>query len=222
MANKKQPAHWLSGKYVSRNRIIIGKHLAALIHNYPRIMLRYMSYYKFAAKMIGCDKSILDIDCGEGMGTWLLAKECGHAEGIDSDQEAIAQARINWNTDSVRFYHGDIYGDILNNSIYDAIVSFATIESILPKNISNFYSAIVNRLNNVGIVIVGKPNLDTDEFATAITHAKHSNLYSAESLETDLRQYFKHVFIFSAHNEVIHTGYYPRSHYLLAVACQKR
>jgi len=221
MTNEKQYSHWLSGKGVSRNRIKFGRHLAYWINNSPRRILHSMSYYKFAAKMIGVDKSILDIGCGEGLGTWLLARECGHAEGIDLDDKAIKQAQINWNDDRIRFYHGNIFDESLCSKTYDAVVSFDIIEHIIPENASSFYSAIVNRLYDVGIAIIGTPNVFAQNYATAITSADQVNLYSEEKLEKELRQYFKHVFIFSANEEVIHTEYYPMSNYLVALACQK-
>jgi hypothetical protein len=30
------------------------------------------------------------------------------------------------------------------------------------------------------------------------------------------------VFVFSMNDEVVHTGFYPMAHYLLAVACHRR
>ena len=37
-----------------------------------------------------------------------------------------------------------------------------------------------------------------------------------------LEAHFHSVFVFSMNDEVVHTGFYPMAHYLLAVACHRR
>jgi hypothetical protein len=36
-----------------------------------------------------------------------------------------------------------------------------------------------------------------------------------------MAKFFHHVFIFSMNDEVVHTGFYPMAHYLLALGCGK-
>ena len=80
--------------------VSFGQHVAYWFRKTPRRALYATSYAKFAAKMIGRGKRVLDIGCGEGLGTWLLAKECGYAHGVDFDAEAIA---ITWAGSGVAF-----------------------------------------------------------------------------------------------------------------------
>ena len=37
-----------------------------------------------------------------------------------------------------------------------------------------------------------------------------------------MREHFDHVFMFGANDEVVHTGFLPMAHYLLAVGCKPR
>jgi hypothetical protein len=39
---------------------------------------------------------------------------------------------------------------------------------------------------------------------------------------TAIEQHFHSVFVFSMNDEVVHTGFYPMSHYLLGLACHRR
>jgi hypothetical protein len=48
------------------------------------------------------------------------------------------------------------------------------------------------------------------------------NLYSGDRLREQLKRYFHQVFLFGANDEVVHTGYLPMAHYLIAVGCRKR
>ena len=34
-----------------------------------------------------------------------------------------------------------------------------------------------------------------------------------------MQQFFHNVFVFSMNDEVVHTGYFPMAHYLLALGC---
>ena len=40
--------------------------------------------------------------------------------------------------------------------------------------------------------------------------------------EEEMKKYFHHVFLFGANDEVVHTGFLPMAHYLIAVGCRKR
>lgn len=69
----------------------------------PREVLAELNLTKFTAKMIGLDARVLDIGCGEGLGTWLLAVECSSALGVDRDDNAIATATSNWRDERIAF-----------------------------------------------------------------------------------------------------------------------
>ena len=219
-SGEKKTSHWLDGKGVAKQNIVMGRHLAYWLNHSPRRMLHSMAYYKFAAKMIGGGKGVLDIGCGEGLGTWLLFKECGAACGIDLDQNAIGRAQQNWGG-SVDFVCGDLFETMSLSERYDAIVLFDVIEHIMPDHVNKFYDAIQRLLKPHGVVIMGTPNSTAAKYASAITNAGHVNLYTGERLEEEMRQIFKHVFMFGANDEVVHTGFMPMAHYLICVACGK-
>jgi len=201
--------------------VTFGKHISYWFRNTPRRALHSVTYYKFASRMIGTGKSVLDIGCGEGLGTWLLAKECGNATGIDLDSEAISAAQNNWNDKAISFVHEDfITGSI--TSTFDAVVNFDVIEHIQPDNIGAFINKVCSVLPSNGIFIAGTPNYYSQQYASEITKAGHVNVYTPEALEEQMRAWFRHVFIFSANDEMVHTGYSKLAHYLIALCCNKR
>ena len=206
----------------------------------PRRMLYTMSYYKFAAKMIANNLGerrgrVLDIGCGEGLGTWLLAKECGSAHGLDIDADLIDVARENWqapgsdvsvtqNTQSSASFD---CSDFLQakpdpDQLYDGVASMDVIEHILPDNADHFIANIAAHLTEAGVAVVGTPNITSRQYASAVTNAGHVNMYSGESLQAAFEKHFHHVFVFAANDEVIHTGFFPMAHYLIALACGRK
>lgn len=217
---KQQHAVWDEvTEMMGDKRITLGRYLAYWFEHTPRRALYYTSYYKFAAKMIGRGKRVLDVGCSEGLGTWLLAKECGFARGIDPDEEAITVAKSNWPENLVEFHSADFLEAPPGQ--WDGVTSFDVIEHILPKNADRFLERTAANLTPHGVAVVGTPNLNGQVYASEVSKAGHVNVYSAERLEAEMRRIFAHVFMFGANDEVVHTGFAPMAHYLIAVGCKK-
>ena len=98
---------------IGDDRLTLGPYYTFLARRSPRGLLQLLSYYKFAAKMIGPGKRVLDVGCSEGFGTMLLAEFADACLGVDQDAEAIAIASDSVATERLAFEVGDILaGDI--------------------------------------------------------------------------------------------------------------
>lgn len=204
-----------------QNRPIeLGRYASYWFHRTPRRMLHCLSYYKFAAKMIGCDKRVLDVGCNEGLGSWLIAKECGFCRGIDFDEEAITTAQKNFQDPSIEYYCENFLE--MKKSAWDAVINFDVIEHIYPEHAKHFVQNICDNLKDSGIAILGTPSEISQTFASKVSKKGHVNIYSPDRLEEQMKEFFEHVFIFAANDEVVHTGYLPLAHYLIAVCCKPR
>ena|SRR3990167_2381914 len=206
---------------LENKELILGRYVSYWFHRSPRRMLHYLSYYKFAAKLIGNNKRVLDIGCNEGIGTWLLAKECGFAQGVDFDSEAIQTAKSNFSGSQIDFVDEDILAQPGKEN-WDSVVNFDVIEHILPEDADQFLVSIKKHLKPEGLAIIGTPSLISQQFASAFSKKGHVNIYSPERLEEEMKKHFSNVFLFAANDEVVHTGYLPLAHYLIAVGCKKR
>ena len=158
-------------------RVEFGRHISYWFENSPRRALYSMSYYKFAAKLIGGAKRVLDIGCGEGLGTWLLAKECGYARGVDLDEDAIGVARRNWDDERIAFECVDFLTE--DPGTWNAITNFDVIEHILPEHAEAFLSRIVAGLAHDGIAVVGTPSLEGQRYASEISRTGTSTSTTA-------------------------------------------
>lgn len=215
-----KPVTELMAEHVGDRRTAFGRYVSYWFDRTPRRALYSMSYYKFAAKIIGTQKRVLDVGCSEGLGTWVLATECGFASGVDLDAEAIGVARGNWDDPRIEFACEDFLES--EPGQWDAVVNFDVIEHIQPEHASAFLSRIAAGLVHDGMAVVGTPSLEGQRYASEVSRAGHVNLYSGERLEQEMCEHFAHVFMFGANDEVVHTGFLPMAHYLLAVGCRPR
>ena len=208
---------WLGFKeQLGNESVTFGPYFAFQLRHTPRHVLYSLAYHKFAAKMIGEKKDILDIGCSEGLGTMLLAEFANYVLGVDIDEAAIESAKKNFARDHVEFQTVDLLKTNINKT-FDAAVSFDVIEHIYPENAAAFIDAYANHLKPEGVAIIGTPNITSNQYANARTQSGHVNLYSAERLREEVGRRFKNVFMFSVNDEVIHTGFSPMAHYLIAM-----
>jgi hypothetical protein len=83
-------------------------------------------------------------------------------------------------------------------------------------------SNLCNSLTENGILMIGTPSLESQAYASPPSKAGHINCKTSTELKALLEKYFFHVFIFSMNDEVVHTGFSPMAHYLLALCSMPR
>lgn len=145
----------------------------------------HINRYKFAAEVLKDHqpKFILDLACGIGYGSALLASSLDNAEvcGVDIDKGAIAYANQFYRRKNNKFILADARAISIENNSIDAIVSFETIEHIDfdEELISKFY----NLLSLNGVLIISTPNqdvmpYDANKFKFHVKHYKVSEIKS--------------------------------------------
>jgi O-antigen biosynthesis protein len=79
-------------------------------------------------------KRVLDIACGEGYGSAMLARYAAEVTGVDISAEAVAHAAIEYgHCSNLRFLEGSAASIPLPDACVDAVVSFETIEHLLEQ-----------------------------------------------------------------------------------------
>ena len=214
---------WKNAKaHLGEKSITLGPYFSHQAIDTPWHLLFTYSRYKFAMKLLSPYRrnAILELGCGEGLGSIMLAAGDNTLKGIDFDEGAIEHAKRSIPRDNMEFSHDDFilkqYGD------FDAVISLDVIEHIAKKNEDNFVKTIILNLKNNGVAIVGTPNITASKYASKESQAGHINMYDEKRLRELLEKYFHNVFIFGLNDEVVHTGYYPMCHYIMAVCCNKR
>ncbi len=207
---------------LKNNSLKLGPYFSYQMLNTPRHMLFTLSRYKFAAKLLprARNTKVLELGCQEGVGTIMLGEAGQQVLGIDFDKEAILYAQKQIKKDNITFRYADFIGKKFGK--FSAVVSLDVIEHIRPEQEDKFLKTVCMNLDRSGFALLGTPNITAKQYASKYSTAGHVNLYSVERLESLLRKYFENVFIFGMNDEVVHTGFYPMCHYIMAVACGLR
>lgn len=144
-----------------------------------RIVADHVERYKFAAKYVK-NKSVLDIACGSGYGSLLLAKSgARQVVGVDISLSVIRFARKKYSHQKVRYMVSDIL-KFQSEKKFDVIISFETIEHV--KEDLKVLKKIYSLLSNGGIIILSTPN-------RVITSPKAKTLKDAPLNKYHIREY---------------------------------
>ena len=73
-----------------------------------------------------------------------------------------------------------------------------------------------------GVLVLGSPSIHSQAYASPPSKAGHVNCKDAAGLRALCGAHFRHVFVFSMNDEVVHTGFTPMAHYLIALCAGRR
>lgn len=195
----------------------LGRHWSYNLWNDPKRLAFVMARYKFAAKMACKNKRVLELGCSEGIGAPILSEFAVKYTGVDMDGPAIVTACQNFTSDKSGFLEDDFLGK--RYGLFDSIISLDVIEHVHGEFEHLFFDTIRANLDDDGICVVGTPNITSDLYASPASKIGHVNLFSADRLREAMGALFHNVFVFGMNDEVVHPGFTPMCHYLLAVGC---
>ena len=120
------------------------------------IWIEHWHRYHFAAPWAR-GKRVLDIACGEGYGSALLAREAASVTGVDISADAIAHARRAYaDVANVDYRQGSCTAIPLPDASVDLAVSFETIEHIHEQ--AAFVAELARVLAPDGVLLLSSPD----------------------------------------------------------------
>ncbi len=152
---------------------------------------RHLAVYEWiGARVIG--RRVLDMACGEGYGSAVLARGADLVVGVDANPEAFEHARLRYQRQNLSFARGlvETYGE---PGWFDAVVFLQTIEHVQdPVAVLEHFRGL---LRPGGVVYVTTPNLLTLAPAGAdkSDNPWHVKEYRAHEFEALCRQVFPRV-----------------------------
>ena len=188
----------------------------------PKRTLFTLARYKFVARMLAGQQSVLEVGCADAFGTRLVQQTVGKVTAVDFDPVFIddVRARLDPEWPLECAVHDLLEGPVPGR--FDSIYSLDVLEHIYPDKEEEFIIHMLQSLDQHGVMIVGMPSLESQVHASPQSKAGHVNCKSGDGLKALLKRYFYNVFLFSMNDETVHTGFYPMAHYLIALCCGKK
>ncbi len=188
----------------------------------PKRLLFTLARYKFVAQMLRGKERVLEIGCADAFGTRLVQQAVGSVTATDFDEVFIEDVRSSANP---HWPMATAVHDMLSGPIrgpFDAAFCLDVLEHIPPELEEVFLKDLVGSLGEVATAIIGMPSIESQVYASPQSREGHVNCKTGKDLVALLDRFFHYVLLFSMNDEVVHTGFSPMAHYLIAVCCQPK
>lgn len=151
----------------------------------------HLHRYAYAAEFVQ-NKRVLDLACGDGYGSYLLARRAAAVVGIDIDEQTVKHARNKYLKSNLDFKVGSITDiPIEGNNVFDVVVCFEALEHI--KDHENLLKEVKRLLTPAGLFIVSTPNKRTYSEETQISNPFHLHELYFDEFKELLGSHFKWV-----------------------------
>lgn len=118
--------------------------------------LQHLQRYAFATDRIA-GRRILDLACGPGYGSYVLAQAAGReVVGVDISPEAIAYGKQHYRRPGLELAIGDALTWTPPDGLFDTVVCFETIEHLADPRA--FVAHLTRLLSPSGRLIISAPN----------------------------------------------------------------
>ena len=161
--------------------------------------VEHVNRYVFARDLVK-NKKVLDVACGAGYGTVLLAESAAEVFGVDISEEAVLYAKENYSAKNVNFIAADVEKLPFENDFFDVVVSFETIEHVDEKKQEKFLSEVKRTLKRDGIFVISTPNKEI--YKNRGENHFHVSEFTFDEFKKVLESNFKNVKMFAQKFEI--------------------
>jgi GT2 family glycosyltransferase/ubiquinone/menaquinone biosynthesis C-methylase UbiE len=157
--------------------------------------IKYEHLHRYAiASQLTPGKDVLDLACGEGYGTSLLARTAASAVGVDNSAEAINYASRRYTRSNLSFVLGTCYSIPLSTGSVDVVASFETIEH--HDKPEEMMREVRRVLRPNGLLVISTPDRLTYSDQPSYTNPFHVREFYYDEFRSLLKKYFGSVEIY--------------------------
>lgn len=168
-----------------------GERLETYIFNESTI--EHLHRYGIAMELVA-NKKVLDIACGEGYGSSLLAAKALHVTGMDIDASAIESATAKYKKENLSFIISNAEKISAPDSTFDIVVSFETLEHLQHQE------AMITEIKRVlrpdGILLISTPDKKNYTDNRNYKNPYHLKELYRNEFEALLKSTFRHIRIY--------------------------
>lgn len=157
------------------------------------------SRYMFASDLVK-NKKVLNVTCGKGCGTELLALAAKQVFEVNISKEEVSYAKSNYSAKNVDFLVAAVKKLPFENDFFDVAVSFEILEHLDEQKQEKFLSEVKRTLKKDGVFVISMPNKEVCQNKSDSLH--HVSKISFDSLKNILKRQFENVKLFGQKFEV--------------------
>ena len=207
----------LLDEYQEQGPFILGPYSSYTWRHDPRHLFFTLARYKFCSKLLAGKKRVLEVGCGDAVGSQMMLQTVGAMHCTDLEPLIIEDDIRRHGCDGRLSFETVDITRAAPQGEFDAAISLDVLEHIPSSSDDDYMRNICRNLSPQGVLIVGTPNITADAYASPNSRDGHINLKSHDALVSLMGGYFHNVFLFSMNDETVHTGFYPMAHYFMAV-----
>ncbi|UPT96065.1 methyltransferase domain-containing protein [Bradyrhizobium barranii subsp. apii] len=151
------------------------------------IRQEHMHRYLWALGLVG-GRDVIDLACGEGFGSAMLAGVARRVIGIDISESAVRHAASRYQAPNLSFQCADAASLPLTDHSVDVVVSFETIEHL--ANQAGMMAEIRRVLRPDGFLVMSSPNTEIYSQRQGHVNEFHARELTGREFEDVLRQQF--------------------------------
>lgn len=152
-----------------------------------RIRLEHYHRYTILDNSV-VSRKVLDVACGEGYGSYLLANAASSVTGVDISNESVAHAREKYIKDNLNYIQASATDLPFEDDCFDVVVSFETIEHLHEQEM--MIKEIRRVLKDDGVLIISSPNRPVYSEASGEYNEFHVRELDYLEFDALLRPYF--------------------------------
>lgn len=149
----------------------------------------HLHRYTYASQFVN-GKCVLDIACGEGYGSWILADAAMEVVGVDKDNHVIEHAQLTYKKDNLKFVVGNLERLPFGSGEFDVVVCFEAIEHVIAQEECIAEARRVLRDN--GVLLVSTPPIQ-DSKKNGDSNPFHLKGLTSQGFKKLLCENFEHV-----------------------------
>lgn len=157
-----------------------------------KLAIEHMQRYRSVSTLVA-GKKVIDIACGEGYGTAILAERASEIVGMDIDEGAVHRASEKYQKENLKYQIGNITSIPAEDHSVDVVVSFETIEHVSQKLQAQFLNECGRVLKEDGILIMSTPNKEVYSDRYNYFNEYHIHEFYHDEFVHFLKQKFKNV-----------------------------
>ena len=203
-------------RYGDYPRVSLSPFASHLLDNDLLALFIKLARYKFATRLIQPNSTVVDLGCGDGLGSLFLSQHSKKTIGVDIHRASTDYCRANYNRPNLEFVRSS-GEDFRAEEPVDAVVCLDTVEHV-PQDVAPRLIGNIGRiLKPSGILILGTPSIYSQPYASPNRIAQHYIEYTREKLEHLVAPFFARTLFFSMNDELVHTGFDRLAWYLLLI-----